>query len=99
MQTEIRELRIHFLKSELELRRTTCARLTRELEKRPLTYEQRSELYRRWEDTLKESQLLQALVEMLEKEETSSRTKHTSPQPAVDSEHFAYFNWFYHSKK
>jgi hypothetical protein len=99
LESSFRKLRIQFLKAELELRRLSCDSLVRKFEKRPLTFEQRSELFRRWEDLLKESHLLQALLDMLEREEKEAAQKGMTASTLPDSQRFTFFTWFYHAKE
>jgi hypothetical protein len=83
LESSFRKLRIQFIRAELE---------------RPLTYEQRTDLFRRWEDTLKESHLLQAMLDMLEREEKETARKGMSGDTMTDSQRFTFFTWFYHAK-
>jgi hypothetical protein len=98
LESSFRKLRIQFLKAELEIRRLSCESLARKFEKRPLTYEQRTDLFRRWEDTLKESHLLQALLDMLEREDQEHTRTGMSGSTLPDSQRFTFFTWFYHAK-
>ncbi len=98
METSFRKLRIQFLKAELEIRRLSCESLACKFEKRPLTYEQRTDLFRRWEDTLKESHLLQAMLDMLEREDKEHTRTGMSGSMLPDSQRFTFFTWFYHAK-
>lgn len=98
METSFRKLRIQFLKAELEIRRLSCESLARKFEKRPLTYEQRTDLFRRWEDTLKESHLLQAMLDMLEREDKEHTRTGMSGSMLPDSQRFTFLTWFYHAK-
>jgi hypothetical protein len=98
LESSFRKLRIQFLRAELELRRLSCESLARKFEKRPLTYQQRTDLFRRWEDTLKESHLLQAMLDMLEREEKEASLKGMTGDTLPDSQRFTLFTWFYHAK-
>lgn len=98
MESSFRKLRIEFLRAEMELRRLTCESLARKFEERPLTYDQRSQLFRRWEDTLKESHLLQATLDTLEREENESAWSGMTGSTLPDSQRFTFFTWFYHAK-
>jgi len=98
LESSFRKLRIPFLRAELELRRLSCESLARKFEKRPLTYEQRTDLFRRWEETLKESHLLQAMLDMLEREEKETARNGMSGDMMTDSQRFTFFTWFYHAK-
>lgn len=98
MESSFRKLRIQFLKAELELRRLACESLARKFETRTLTYEQRTDLFKRWEDTLKESHLLQATLDMLEQEERLAVRKGMRGSTLPDSQRLTYFTWFYHAK-
>jgi hypothetical protein len=98
LESSFRKLRIQFLRAELELRRLSCESLARKFEKRPLTYEQRTDLFRRWEETLKESHLLQAMLDMLEREEKETARNGMSGDTMTDSQRFTFFTWFYHAK-
>lgn len=82
----------------MELRRLTCESLARKFEERPLTCDQRSQLFRRWEDTLKESHLLQATLDTLEREEKESAWSGMTGCTLPDSQRFTFFTWFYHAK-
>jgi len=97
LESSFRKLRIQFLKAELEIHRLSCESLARKFERRPLTYEQRTDLFRRWEDTLKESHLLQAMLDMLEREDKDTRAG-MSGSTLPDSQRFTFFTWFYHAK-
>lgn|SRR5512146_1067916 len=98
MESSFRKLRIEFLRAEMELRRLTCESLARKFEERPLTYDQRSQLFRRWEDTLKEGHLLQATLDTLEREEKESAWSGMTGSTLPDSQRFTFFTWFYHAK-
>jgi hypothetical protein len=98
LESSFRKLRIQFLRAELELRRLLCESLARKFEKRPLSYEQRTDLFRRWEDTLKESHLLQAMLDLLEREEREAACNGMSGSTFPDSQGFTFFTWFYHAK-
>lgn len=76
----------------------TCDSLAYKFEKRPLTNEQKSEIFRRWEDTLKESHLLQALLDTLEREDKESLQRGMSASTLPDSQRMTFFTWFYHAK-
>ena len=80
----------------MELRRLSCESLTHRFEKRPLSYEQRADLFRRWEDMLKESQLLQAMIEDLEREQKEGARVGTSGTKLPESQRITFFTWFYH---
>ena len=97
MKSSFRELRIQYLTAELELRRVACNSLARKFEERSLTFEQRADLFRRWEDALKESHLLQSMLGTLEREEELEH-KGTSASTLPDSQRFTFFTWFYHAK-
>jgi hypothetical protein len=64
--------RVEFLREELKVRQLNCASLVERFERQTLTGEQRSDLLDRWEVMLKESQLLQATLDLLEKQETEA---------------------------
>jgi 6-phosphogluconate dehydrogenase len=98
LESSFRKLRIQFLRAELELHRLSCESLARKFEKRPLTYEKRADLFRRWEDTLKESHLLQAMLDLLESEEKEALRSGISSIALPASQKFTYFTWFYHAK-
>ena len=80
------------------MRRLSCESLARKFEKRPLSYEQRTELFKRWEESLKESHLLQAMLDMLLREEKEDARGGTSGSVQLDSQRFTFFTWFYHAK-
>ncbi len=98
MESSFRKLRIQFLRAELELRRLNCQSLASKFERRPLAYEERAELLHRWEDALKESQLLQALLDMVERDEKQASQKGMSASAPEGSQQFTFFTWFYHDK-
>ena len=98
MDSSFRKLRVQFLRAELELRRLQCDGLSRKFESRPLSPEQRVDLFKRWEDTLKESHLLQAMLEMLEREEKETLRMGMSASTLPDSKRYTFFTWFYHAK-
>jgi hypothetical protein len=98
LESSFRKLRIQFLRAELELRKLTCDSLARRFERNTLTFAQRSELFRRWEDTLKESHLLQAMLEMFEREEKDAARKGKDANILLDGQRFTFFTWFYHAK-
>jgi hypothetical protein len=98
LESSFRKLRIQFLRAELEVRRLSCESLARKFERRPLSYEQRTDLFRRWEDTLKESHLLQAMLDMLEREDREHTRTGMSGSTLPDSQRFSFFTWFYHAK-
>jgi hypothetical protein len=98
LDSSFRKLRIQFLRAELELRRLQCQGLARKFEGRPLSYEQRDDLFNRWEDSLKESHLLQAMLDMLEREEKEAQRKGMSASIVPDSKRYTFFTWFYHAK-
>lgn len=98
MESSFRKLRIEFLRAEMELRRLTCESLARKFEEGPLTYEQRSQIFRRWEEALKESHLLQATLDTLEQEEKEAAWNGMTGSTLPDSKRFTYFTWFYHAK-
>jgi hypothetical protein len=62
-------VRVEFLREELEVRRLNCESLVHRFERQSLTCEEKLDLLDRWEIMLKESHLLQATVELLEREE------------------------------
>jgi hypothetical protein len=98
LESSFRKLRIQFLRAELELRKLTCDSLARKFERNTLTFAQRSELFRRWEETLKESHLLQAMLDMLEREEKDAMRKGKNTTTLRDAQRFTFFTWFYHAK-
>ena len=98
MDSSFRKLRIQFLRAELELRRLQCEGISRKFEGCPLNFEQRDGLFKRWEDSLKESHLLQAMLDMLEREEKESRRMGMSASTVPDSKRYTFFTWFYHAK-
>ena len=98
MESSFRKLRIQFLKAELELRRLTCQSLARKFETHALSFEQRTDLFKRWEDMLKESHLLQATLDMLEQEEKLAARKGMRASTLPDSQRLTFFTWFYHAK-
>ena len=99
METYTRRSRIQSLKAELQLRQQACATLQREFEKRRLSYEEQSDLFRRWEDALKESQLVQALLQMLEREEQSGTRLRKSQESFQNAQYISSVTWFYHAKE
>jgi len=98
LESSFRKIRIQFLTAELQRRRLSCESLARNLEKRPLTDEQRTDLLRSWEDTLKESHLLQAMLDMLVHDEKDAARKGVTGDTVPDSQQFTFFTWFYHAK-
>jgi hypothetical protein len=98
LETYTRRSRIQSLKAELDLRQQACELLKREFEKRPLTYDQQSEIFRRWEDALKESQLLQSLLQMLECEEKQAEQSSEGQQALQTAQQVSSFTWFYHAR-
>jgi hypothetical protein len=73
LESVIRELRIHTLKTQLEVCQLVCASLAQELQAAYLTPEEKTALARRWDKALKESRNLQLAVDMLEGQETEAR--------------------------
>lgn len=98
MESSFRKLRIEFLRGEMELRRLACESLARKFEEGPLSYEQKAQLFRRWEDALKESHLLQATLDTLEREEIEAAWNGMTGSTLPDSQRFTFFTWFYHAK-
>ena len=98
METYTRRSRIQSLKAELEFRVQACTALKREFEKRPLTNDQQSEIFRRWEDALRESQLIEALLQMLEREEKKGAKASQGQQAMQNADQVASFTWFYHAR-
>ena len=97
MQTYTRRSRIQSLKAELELRRKTCTALKREFEKHELSNDERMDLFRRWSDTLKESQLLQSLLDMLERlEKEAAHYSDEAEQAFQGAQHVAAITFFFH---
>lgn len=80
------------------MRRLSCESLARKFEKRPLNYEQRTKLFQQWEETLKESHLLQAMLDMLVREEKQDARDGMSGSVKLESQKFTFFTWFYHAK-
>lgn len=99
METYTRRSRIQSLKAELELRSHACTALKREFEKQPLTNEEQSEIFLRWEDAIRESQLIQALLQMLEREEKKGAKVSEVHQAMQNADQVAAFTWFYHARK
>ena len=99
METYTRKERIQSLKAELDQRNATCTALKRDFEKRPLSYEQQTSLFLRWEDTLKESQLIQSVLEMLESDEKHRIDASKPPPQFRTASEVTYLTWFYHTKK
>jgi hypothetical protein len=73
LESDIRELRIHTLKTQLEVCQRVCATLTTELQVAYLTPLQKETLARRWDSALKESRNLQLAIDMLEGQQTETR--------------------------
>jgi hypothetical protein len=87
MDPSYRKVRIEFLREEVEFRRLTCESLARKFERQPLTSQEKSELLHTWEDLLKESNVLQAMLDLLEREDRDALLSAASG-----------CTWFYHAK-
>jgi hypothetical protein len=73
LESVIHKLRIHTLQAQLALRQHLCASLAKEFEAGNLTVEQKAALAHRWDDTLKESWVLQLMIDLLERQEKEGR--------------------------
>lgn len=98
METYTRRSRIQSLKAELELRTQACTSLKGEFERQPLTNDQQSEIFLRWEDAIRESQLIQALLQMLEREEKKGAKVSEGHQAMQNADQVSTFTWFYHAR-
>jgi hypothetical protein len=68
METVIRRFWIHTLKAQWVLRQYICAALAKEFEAGKLTVEKQSAIVHRWDDALKESYVLQLMIDLLERQ-------------------------------
>jgi hypothetical protein len=75
LESIIRKLKIQTLKALLALRQHQCASLAIEFETASLTFRQRAGLAHRWDDTLKESHILQLMVDLLRGTEERNKTR------------------------
>lgn len=66
MQSTIRQLRIEFLKAQLEANSRYCHSLAQKFEA-ALTTDQKTELVHRWDEAMKDQNRTQRLLEQLEK--------------------------------
>jgi hypothetical protein len=101
LESAFRRLRIQFLTAELELRKVTCESLARRFERYPLTCGQRADLLSRREDMLQESHLLEAMLDLLEREEreeSEAGLRGLRERTQLDPEDFTCFTWFYRAK-
>jgi hypothetical protein len=98
LESAFRRLRIQFLTAELELRKLTCESLARKFERYPLTCGQRADLLNRREDMLQESHLLEAMLDLLEREESEAGLHGLRERTQLDPEDFTCFTWFYRAK-
>ena len=98
MDPSYRKIRIELLRGEVELRGLTCESFARKFERQQLTGEQRSELLNLWEDLLKESHLLQVMLDVLEKEEMEAALGGAYGSTLLDSQRFAGFTGSYQAK-
>jgi hypothetical protein len=73
MESATRNLRIHTLKSQMDVCQLVCATLANELQVADLTLEQKAALARRWDKALNESRGLQHALDMLERQEMGSK--------------------------
>ena len=73
MELIISKLRIQTLKAQLVLRQFYCASLAMEFETEVLTTNQKAGLAYRWDDMLKESYVLQLMIDLLERQEKEGR--------------------------
>jgi hypothetical protein len=69
LDSETRGLRIRTLKTQLDVCLLVCSTLANELQAADLTPKHKTELARRWEKALKESQGLQLAIDTLEGQE------------------------------
>ena len=69
MESMIQKLRIQALQAQLALRQHLCASLAEEFESPKLTVKPRTALAHRRDDTLKESHVLQLMIDLLERQE------------------------------
>ena len=81
MESIVRKLKIQTYKAQLAFRHYVCAALAKELEAGTLTAEQKAALAHRWDDTLKESHVLQLMIDLLERQEKEDRGSTESPIP------------------
>jgi hypothetical protein len=81
--------------SELEQLRLTCESLALRFESEPLARVEKSDLLHRWEDLLKESHMLQAMLDLLEREETEAALSGANGTSLPDARRFT---CFYHAK-
>lgn len=72
LESVIPKLKIQTLKAQLALRSFVCASLAQEFDTAMLTFEQRAILAHRWDETLKESHVLQIMLDLLERQERMS---------------------------
>ena len=69
MELIISKPRIQNLKAQMVLRQFHCASLAKEFETEGLTTNQKAGPAYRWDDMLKESQVLQLMLDLLERRE------------------------------
>jgi hypothetical protein len=74
LESIIRKLWIHTLKAQLGVRQFMCKSLAQEFETPTITFEQRTAIAHRWDDTLQESHVLQLMIELLERQSRKQKT-------------------------
>ena len=98
MDYSYRKIRIQYLKAELEFRKFTCESLARKFERRSLTAEQRADLLDFWEDMVRECHKFQAMLDLLEGEETEAALSGMNDSGSWDSQQFPNFAELYGAK-
>jgi hypothetical protein len=73
MESAIHNLRIHTLKTQLDVCRLVCASLSKEMQGANLTLEQKAGMAYRWGKALNESRGLQNAIDALERQEMGTR--------------------------
>ena len=73
METIIHEFGIQTSIAQLALRQHLCASQAKEFEAGTLTVEQKAALAHRWDDILKETYVLQLMLDLLERKEKEER--------------------------
>jgi len=73
LESMIHKLRVQALQTQLALRKFVCASLAKEFEVESLSVKQRAALAHHWDDTLKESYVLQLMIDLLERQEKEKR--------------------------
>jgi hypothetical protein len=72
LDSDIRNLRIQTLKTQLHVCRLVCESIANELRADYVATEQKAVLAHRWDKALKESRNLQLAIDMLEAQETEA---------------------------